>query len=81
VAVGFIVHRRTADTFEPATPYSSLIVPTAQPWLRPADNLPGWPKATSTVFEVKESTRVTSFRFGPWPTVSRQTQEWSLADG
>lgn len=219
VAVGFVVHRLNADGFEPATPYSSLIVSPAQPLVRPPDNLPARPTATSTtspppgpstagpspdpadgfiahsglaprnskvimqrlngdrmtvsigdvdnagprthetlpaypllrpgrgkrlvfvevvventghtrfpdhvglfptsisdrdghvyqpnarltdavntgpesaplppnwllagevVFEVKESTQVTSFRFGPWPTVSRQSQEWSLADG
>ena len=42
---------------------------------------PGWLAVGIMVFEVKDSTRVTSFRFGPWPTVSRQTQQWSLADG
>lgn len=219
VTVGFVVYRHTADANELAKPYSPLIVPTARPWVLPADSLPDWPRDTSTrtppasppsaglssdpddgivarsglvprtskvimrrlngdrmtvsiedvvnaqpwthqklpaypllrpargkrlvfvevevrntgyttfpehvgffrgsvsdrdghvyqpnarltnavnsgpesaplapdwsavgimVFEVKESTRVTSFRFGPWPSVSRQTQEWSLADG
>ena len=47
----------------------------------PAPLAPNWLAVGLVVFEVKESTRITSFRFGPWPTVSEQTQEWSLADG
>jgi hypothetical protein len=46
----------------------------------PAPLAPDWLLVGLLVFQVPEPVPATSFRFGPWPAVSTQSQAWSLAD-